>query len=107
QGVKQELIIDLVDQCRSYLQRFSLVTEVVANGVIFRDEELLAQGLKLNDNLQRVIHVHDDIASGTAAQVGTQTESEPSLVPLVNVNQEDDDSDDDFSQLAHRYTLNA
>ncbi|CAN0827200.1 TOM1-like protein 3 [Linum grandiflorum] len=67
-----------------------------------RDEELLAQGLKLNDNLQRVIHVHDDIASGTAAQVGTQTESEPSLVPLVNVNQEDDDSDDDFSQLAHR-----
>ncbi|CAN0827190.1 TOM1-like protein 3 [Linum grandiflorum] len=97
EGVKQELIIDLVDQCRSYLQRVILLVNNIT------DEELLAQGLKLNDNLQRVIHVHDDIASGTAAQVGTQTESEPSLVPLVNVNQEDDDSDDDFSQLAHSF----
>lgn len=67
---------------------------------IFRDEELLGQGLALNDSLQRVLRQHDDIVKGTANSGARETET--SVLPLVNVHHEDDDSDDDFAQLAHR-----
>ncbi|PQP96815.1 target of Myb protein 1 [Prunus yedoensis var. nudiflora] len=93
EGLKEEVIVDLVDQCRSYQKRVMLlVNETV-------DEELLCQGLALNDNLQRVISRHDDIVKGTETGVRAP---ESSVVPLVNVNHEDDESEDEFSQLAHR-----
>ncbi|OVA11454.1 VHS [Macleaya cordata] len=96
EGVKQEVIVDLVDQCRSYQKRVMLL----ANYTL--DEELLCQGLTLNDDLQRVLRRHDDIMNGThSSPMGVKT-TETSVAPLVNVNHEDDESEDDFAQLAHR-----
>lgn len=65
----------------------------------FRDESLLFQGLSLNDDLQRVLSRHDDMVKGTITGVRGP---ESSVVPLVNVNHEDDESEDEFAQLAHR-----
>ncbi len=64
------------------------------------DEELLGKGLQLNDDLQRVLAKHDAISSGSPLP------PEPAaLGNLAHFNHEEDELEDDFTQLAHRYVL--
>ncbi|CAL9088242.1 unnamed protein product [Musa acuminata var. zebrina] len=104
-AVKDEVIIDLVNQCR-FNQR-KLMQSI--NSI--RDEELLAQGLELNDNLQGLLTKHDAIASGSPlpAEVsdsvpspGTPVTPQPAATSRYDAEVEDDD--DDFAQLARRNT---
>ncbi|KHG20885.1 TOM1-like protein 2 [Gossypium arboreum] len=59
------------------------------------------EGLALNDRLQYVHCQHDDILKRNTGSATTAV-AETRVVPIVNVNHDDDDSEDDFAQLAHR-----
>ncbi|KAL2525550.1 ENTH/VHS/GAT family protein [Abeliophyllum distichum] len=71
EGHRQDVIVDLVEQCRTYKQRIVHLVNSTS------DESLLNQGLALNDDLQRVLAKHESIAFGT-----TVPSAKPKLDPI-------------------------
>ncbi|XP_078176739.1 TOM1-like protein 8 isoform X2 [Carex rostrata] len=70
QAVSQEVIVDLVEQCRTNKAR---VVKLVDSTT---DEYILLKALALNDNLQKVLAQHDAVAAGLTVR------DKPSLPPI-------------------------
>ncbi|XP_076904957.1 TOM1-like protein 6 [Bidens hawaiensis] len=119
-AVKDEVIVDVVDRCRSNQKK---LIQVLAST---SDEELLGQGIELNDYIQTVIVKHDAIASGSPIpsdnnpkpQIELHSE-EKEESPKASValsspvteqfktepqEEEEDEVEDDFALLARRHT---
>lgn len=82
--------------------------------LVVRDEELLKQGLELNDRLQSVLTKHDAIASGSPLPVETPSRElrreDPNPDPSTPIThdikaQVEEDEDDEFAQIARRYVV--
>ncbi|KAG2335072.1 hypothetical protein Bca52824_006252 [Brassica carinata] len=59
-ALKDDLIVDLVEQCRSNQKKLIQMLTTTT------DEEVMARGLELNDSLQVALAKHDAIASGVS-----------------------------------------
>ncbi|TYG99209.1 hypothetical protein ES288_A10G178000v1 [Gossypium darwinii] len=126
-AVKDEVIVDLVNQCRSNQKK--LMHTLTTTG----DEELLARGLELNDVVQSLLAKHDAICSSSplTMQVTTSLSSKPSEASTVeksneakssspaskisppasvaivtrNLIDEDEEEEEDFAQLTRRFHI--
>ncbi|KAG8493092.1 hypothetical protein CXB51_010638 [Gossypium anomalum] len=105
ESLKQEVIGDLVEQCRSYRKRVVLLvnhtTIMLMMDFAFPEMSNFYVRDALNDRFQHVLCQHDDILKRNTGSATTAV-AETRVVPIVNVNHDHDDSEDDFAQLAHR-----
>ncbi|CAL4973375.1 unnamed protein product [Urochloa decumbens] len=104
-AINDEIITDLVTQCRSNQQK--LLQFVSSTG----KEQLLKQGLEINDRLQSVLSKYDAVVAGAPLAVEApvrETIEAPPEAPAVKPsappehNDAADEEEDEFAQLAQR-----
>ncbi|KAJ1286010.1 hypothetical protein BS78_03G321100 [Paspalum vaginatum] len=104
-AVNDEIITDLVTQCRTNQQK--LLQFISSTG----NEQLLKQGLEINDLLQSVLSKYDAVASGAPLVIEApvrETTEHPREAPAVKSsappehNDIADEEEDEFAQLAQR-----
>ncbi|XP_020578826.1 target of Myb protein 1 isoform X1 [Phalaenopsis equestris] len=102
EAVEDEIIKELVGQCRSNQKKILQLIESTG------DEEILAEGLALNDTLQTLLAKHDSIASGSPFPEESSEFIPVSSPPIASATiaansfEEDEEEDDEFTQLARR-----
>ncbi|KAK8958664.1 hypothetical protein KSP40_PGU020353 [Platanthera guangdongensis] len=97
QGDKQQVIVELVEQCRLYRQRVVHLVNSTS------DEELLLHCLSLNDDLQNVLAKYDSLATGVSNKEPKKQKSLQALVDidvLYNKNQDDNNESDQRSSAS-------
>uniref|UniRef100_A0A0D9V7B1 VHS domain-containing protein n=1 Tax=Leersia perrieri TaxID=77586 RepID=A0A0D9V7B1_9ORYZ len=104
-AVQDEIITDLVSQCRSNQQKLMQFVSTTGN------EQLLKQGLEINDRLQSVLSKYDAMASGTHLAVEAPPaddveapKEDPAEKPsaLPEEHSETLEEEDEFTRLAQR-----
>ncbi|CAM0883031.1 unnamed protein product [Alopecurus aequalis] len=106
EAVKDEIITDLVSQCHSNQNKLMQFISSTGN------EQLLKQGLEINDRLQNVLSKYDAIAAGTHLAVeapARETVESPREEPLAKSspphiveNDIPNEEEDEFARLAQR-----
>ncbi|BAD73447.1 putative VHS2 protein [Oryza sativa Japonica Group] len=105
-AVKDEIITDLVSQCRSNQQKLMQFVSSTGN------EQLLKQGLEINDRLQNIISKYDIMASSTHLAVEAppadnveapkEDPAEKPSAPPISTLEEEEEEEDEFTRLAQR-----
>ncbi|CAH1433453.1 unnamed protein product [Lactuca virosa] len=99
-AIKDEVIVDVVDRCRSNQKKLMQMLASTS------DEELLGQGIELNDNLQTVLAKHDAIASGSpipaqvTSSIASPSNTNNTLEPQIKSIEEKENSKSTVSVVA-------
>jgi hypothetical protein len=105
------LFIAFHRQSKEVCTKCDMISEFIY--LLFRNEQLLKQGLEINDRLQNIISKYDIMASSTHLAVEAppadnveapkEDPAEKPSAPPISTLEEEEEEEDEFTRLAQRY----